>query len=599
MKKNIILTIMAIAAVLILAGCSKTGILDGFTQKDPPSTVVMPLSEYYGISGEDVMIIIDEKVYDKKALWRDDAVYLDLETVKQMYDNRFFWDENEKTMYYGPPDTVYRFYPGVKEYILNRSTITGDRPMIQEKDGTLYICVELLEKYCGITCRIYDDPHRILITYSDEAYLEAVAKEDTQIRVKQDVTKEILKEVKAGDVLRFIDGGGIMENGFVKVMSEDGVRGYIKSNALDESYYADPVFTPFTATEYSHIRLKKKVYLGWQLMYTADNLDYLNAAAALAPEMNVVSPTWFFLSDIEGNMISYANRDYIAAAHNKGLQVWALYKNDTIEGKFECSEDSHKVLSSSESRTKLIDNIVNYAVEYGFDGVNIDFEMLKVDTGVYFIQFLRELAIECRSRGIIISVDNYVPQNYNAYYDLAAQSDIVDYVIIMGYDEHYAGSEEAGSVSSLGWFKDAVANTVAKCDPAGVIMAVPFYTRLWKENGDKLTVESTPSMTEAASIVKKAKAEPEWDEECGQYYAEWKNAGVYRIWLEEEESLRQKVYAAREADTAGIAAWKCGDEKAGIWAVLVDAMEGELPAEETGENTEDNTDENAGDKAAE
>ena len=587
MIKKFNLGIVMIAVILTAAGCSKGGVLDKFTQKETPSTVVMPLDEYYAISGEDVMIIIDEKVYDKKGLWRDDAVYLDLETVKQMYDSRFFWDENEKTMYYGPPDTVYRFYPGEKDYVLNRSSIAGEKPMIQEKDGILYVSVELLEKYSPITCRIYDNPHRIMITYSDEAYLEAVAKEDTQIRIKQDVKTEILKEVKAGDILRFIDGGGIMENGFVKVMSEDGVRGYIKQNALDDSYYTDPVFTPFTPTQYSHIRLKKKVYLGWQLLYSSDNLNYLNEALALAPQMNVISPTWFFLSDTEGNMISYASRDYIAAAHNKGLQVWALYKNDTIEGRFECSEDSHRVLSSSTSRTKLIDNIINSAVEYGIDGVNIDFEMLKVDTGVYFIQFLRELAIECRSRGIILSVDNYVPQNYNAYYDLPTQSDIVDYVIIMGYDEHYTGSEEAGSVSSLGWFKDAVSNTLTKCDPAGVIMGVPFYTRLWKENGNKVTVESTPNMNEAAAIVKRAKAEPKWDEECGQYYAEWTNSGLYRIWLEEEESLRAKVYAAREADFAGIAAWKCGDEKAGIWEAIVDAMEGELPVEEETETNEE------------
>ncbi|MCR5324155.1 MAG: hypothetical protein K6E85_12890 [Lachnospiraceae bacterium] len=588
MNKNIIFTLMAVAVAVMAAGCSNIDIIDGLKEKGDPSTVVMPLGEYYAISGEDVMVIIDEKIYDKKALWRDDAVYLDLDTVKQMYDNRFFWDENEKTMYYGPPDTVYRFYPGEKEYILNRSSISGEKPMIQEKDGILYVCVELLEKYCGITCRIYDEPHRMLITYSDEAYLAAVAKEDTQIRVKQDIKEDILKEVKAGDVLRFIDGGGIRENGFVKVMSEDGVRGYIKENALEDTYYADPVFRDFKPTEYSHIRLKKKVYLGWQLIYTTDNLSYLNAGIALAPEMNVVSPTWFFLTDTDGNMLNYVNRDYIAAAHNKGLQVWALYKNDTIEGKFECSEDSHRVLASSESRTRLVDNIVNSAVEYGLDGVNIDFEMLKVDTGVYFIQFLRELAIECRSRGIILSVDNYVPQNYNAYYDLASQSDIVDYVIIMGYDEHYAGSEEAGSVSSLGWFREAVANTAAKCDPDGVIMGVPFYSRLWKENGDKLTVESTPGMAEAASIVKRANAKPEWDEDTGQYYAEWKNAGIYRIWLEDEESLRAKVYAAREADFAGIAAWKNGDETAGIWAAIVDAMEGELPVgSESGEGTDE------------
>ena len=563
---------IAAAVVLIAVGILGFMFYRDYREKHAPSEVVMPLDQYYGISGEEAMIIIDEKVYDKKALWRDGEVYLDLETVKTMYDHRFFWAENEETLFYSTPDKIYRFFPGQRDYILNRSTVTGDVPPIQTANGTVYISAGFL-KNCGITYRVYNDPERIMITYTDEAYLEAPVEKDTQIRVSQNIKADILKEVKVGDVMRYIDGGGIRDNGFIKVMSEDGVRGYILESTLGESEYADPVFEPYTAPEFTHTVLDEKVYLGWQLLYSANNLEYLNSAVALAPEMNVISPTWFFLSDTEGNMIDYANRDYVKAAHEKGILVWALYKNDTIEGKFSCSEDSHKVLSSTAARTNLIDNMLASVEEYGIDGINIDFEMLKVDSGVYFIQFLRELSVECRARGIILSVDNYVPENYNAYYDLAEQSKIIDYIIIMGYDEHYLGSEEAGSVSSLSWFKRAADNTAAKCDTSRVIMGVPFYTRLWKEDGDKLTIEATPGIGEAANIVKKAGAKAEWDEESGQYYAEWTNSGTYRIWLEEEDSLKQKVLVAKAHNMAGIAAWKLGDEKQGTWAAIVEAME--------------------------
>ena len=590
MKKNYIFAAAAAAIILIAVAVIGLIIYKDYKEKHAPSEVVMPLDEYYAISGEDVMIIIDEKVYDKKALWRNDAVYLDLDTVQQMYDTdrKFFWAEAENTLYYDVPGIVFRFFPGKSEYYINRGETAADRPMAELKDGVVYICLDLLKQYSGITYSIYDDPHRLLITYSDEAFLTAPASENTQIRVSQSIKADILKEVKAGDTLRFIDGGGIREEGFIKVMSTDGVRGYIKESALEESNYTDPVFAEYKAPEYSFTRLDHRIYLGWQLLYTANNVDLLEEAIAKAPEMNVISPTWFFLSDTDGNMIDYANADYVRIAHSKGLQVWALYKNDTIEGKFTCSEDSHTVLASYESRTRLIDNMIASVEKYGIDGINIDFEMLKVDTGVYFIEFLKELSIECHARGIILSVDNYVPENYNAYYNLSEQADVVDYIIIMGYDEHYAGSEEAGSVASLGWFKRAIANTVAKCDPAGIIMGVPFYTRLWKENGGKITVEATPVMAEAASLVKKAGVEPEWDEECGPYYAEWTNSGLYRIWLEEEESIRAKVLASREAGVAGIAAWKVGDEKAGTWTAIVDAMEGELPtADETGDGTDE------------
>ena len=427
-----------------------------------------------------------------------------------------------------------------------------------------------------MTCSAFDDPHRLLITYSDEAFLAATVKENTQIRVSQDIKADILKETAEGEILRFIDGGGIRENGFVKVMSRDGVRGYIRESALNDSYYEDPVFADYSKPLYSHMEFDGRIYLGWQLLYTTDSLGYLNSALDLSPEVNVISPTWFFMNDREGSLLSYANKAYVDAAHEKGVQVWALYKNDTIEGKFNCTEDSHAVLSNTDARNRLIGNIMDSVLEYGIDGINIDFELLKKDSGPFFIQFLREISVECRQKGIILSVDNYVPENYNAYYDLTEQSKLVDYIVIMGYDEHYLGSDKAGSVSSLGWFCNAIDNASAKCDPARVIMGVPFYTRLWKESGDKLTVEATPGIVEAAAIVKRAGVTPKWDEISGQYYAEWNNSGRYRIWLEEEESLRKKVLASRTVGMAGIAAWKLGDERAGTWKAIVEAMEGEI-----------------------
>ena len=583
MKKSIIMG--AVAAVIVIVAAAVLGIIfyRDYREKHTPSTVVQPLAEYYGITGEDVMIIIDETVYGKKGLWRNDSVYLDLDTVVSMYDHRFFRVESENVLYYSTPDKLYKFYPGKKEYFLNRDPVLGSIPMTEEKDGILYVSTSFLEN-CGITCRIYDDPHRILITYSEEQYLGTVAKEASQIRTSQNIKADILKEVVPGEPLRLIDGGGIRENGFIKVMSEDGVRGYIAEKTLEDSTYRDPAFVGFEKPAYTHVLLDEKVYLGWQLLYTKESLGFLKEALERAPEVNVISPVWFYMSDTEGGMISYANREYVDYAHSRGLQVWALYKNDTLDGSFECSEGTHAVLSSSSARTALIDGIMASVDEYDLDGVNIDFEMLKVDTGVFFIQFLRELSILCRQKGVILSVDNYVPENYNAYYDLAEQSEIVDYIVIMGYDEHYAGSEEAGSVSSLSWFKRAIQNTCAKCDPERVIMGVPFYTRLWKEKDGKVTVEATPDMSEAEAAVKKAGAKKEWRESEGQYYAEWKNSGTYRIWLEDGESIARKTEAALEMNLAGIAAWKLGDEKKGIWACIKETFEGgsEDQEEETG-----------------
>ncbi|MCR5684953.1 MAG: hypothetical protein K6G81_05955 [Lachnospiraceae bacterium] len=569
------ISILVAAAVVIIAVTILGFMLyRDYQEKHRPSDVVMPLSEYYSLTDDEGLIIIDETVYEKRAAWRNGTAYLDLNTVLTMYDHRFFWVEQENTLFYSMADVVYRFTPGKAGYLANREPAKQDRPVVELIDHVPYIRIDFLER-CGITYRLYTGPNRVMITYSDEPYLTTKAKEATQIRVGKDIKESILKEVAEGENLRYIDGGGVRENGFIKVMSDDGVRGYIKESALGENGYTDPSFMPHTEPAFVPTVMNEPVYLGWQLLYTKDNVGYLESALSGADEVNVVSPTWFFLTGTDGSMISYANREYVEKAHAKGVKVWALYKNDTIEGQFSGTEDSHRVLSNTEARTALIDNIMNSVAEYGIDGVNIDFEMLKVDSGPYFIQFLRELSIECRRRGIILSVDNYVPENYNVYYDLAEQSYYVDYIIIMGYDEHYSGSDEAGSVSSLAWFKRAIENTAIKADPKRVIMGVPFYSRLWKTEGGKPIVEATPLITEQAGIVKKAGASASWSDSAGQNYAEWKSgSALYQIWIEDEESLTEKVKAVKEAGMAGIAAWKLGDEKQGIWKLISDTFEG-------------------------
>ena len=579
MKKKLIAAAIAAVVVIIAAVILVSGFVKQYREKRRPSDVVMKLSDYYKIPDGEAMIILDEKVYEKNALWRNNTAYLDLDSVRSMYNHRFFWVEEENQLIFTTPTENFRFVPGEKGYIVNFTMKENAVPILELKDKTPYVCIDFLKEYCGITCRIYNDPNRVLITYSADSYLAADAAVESQIRVSQDIKADLLTTLEPGDKVRFIDGGGIRENGFIKVMSGDGTRGYILEDALGENYYATPEFDAFSQPVYSHLVYADKVYLGWQLLYTSDSMGYLKDAIARAPEMNVIAPTWFFMTGTGGELMSYASKDYVKYAHDAGVKVWATYKNDSIEGKFDCSEDSHTVLSSTESRTKLIDNIIAGVKEYGFDGVNIDFEMLKVDTGIYFVQFLRELSVRCRADGIILSVDNYVPENYNAYYDLTEQSAVVDYIVIMGYDQHYAGGGEAGSVSALDWFTAAAQNTAAKADASRVIMGVPFYTRLWKIKDGGIYVEETPGMDAAEKLVTKAGAAKEWKSAEGQNYAEWSSGGSrFKIWLEDADSLRAKTYAARELGMAGIAAWKCGDESNGTWAVIVDAMEGE-PAE--------------------
>ena len=202
----------------------------------------------------------------------------------------------------------------------------------------------------------------------------------------------------------------------------------------------------------------------------------------------------------------------------------------------------------------------------------MDFEYLKEDVGVHFLEFLRELSIECHKNNLVLSVDNPPPAEYTSHYDRAEQGRVVDYVVIMGYDEHYVGSEEAGSVASLPWVEQGIQDTLAEVPAERVINAMPFYTRLWKTEAGTLSSEAI-GMDAAAEVLTTNNAETYWDNTTSQQYGEYeKDNCAYKIWVENADSIAAKVQLAVKYNLAGVSAWKLGFENSGIWQVISDNL---------------------------
>ena len=215
----------------------------------------------------------------------------------------------------------------------------------------------------------------------------------------------------------------------------------------------------------------------------------------------------------------------------------------------------------------MISQLITEAQNSGLDGINVDFEQITEEMSDHYIQFIRELSVECRKNQIVLSVDNYVP-GFTSHYNREEQGIVADYVIIMGYDEHFAGSEEAGSVASIDFVREGITETLKEVPKEKVINGLPFFTRLWIESSSGLTSQAI-GMQEAETAVANAGVTASWDEETQQNYAEWTADGnTYKIWLEDEQSLEAKLKVMQEYDLAGAAAWKLGFEKSGIWELI-------------------------------
>ena len=294
--------------------------------------------------------------------------------------------------------------------------------------------------------------------------------------------------------------------------------------------------------------------------------DYLPDAIANISGVNVISPTWYYIQDTSGNIGNIASADYVAQAHEKGLKVWGLIDNFTAE------VSTAETLSQLSSRQNIIQQLIQSATSIGMDGINVDFETLSEDAGPHFLEFLRELSIECHKNNLVLSVDNPVPEDFTSHYDRSEQGAVVDYIIIMGYDEHYVGSD-AGSVASLPWVEEGVKDTIAEVSAQRTILAIPFYTRLWKKTGGALTSEAI-GMDEAQKVLAENGVEAVWDGSVSQNYATFeKENSTYQIWLEDAQSIAEKVKLVPKYNLAGVAQWKLGFENSSIWQTISDNLQ--------------------------
>jgi len=534
-----------------------------------PSKEVMPLTDYYKVDDSEVLVILQDELYEKKGLLIDDKVYIDYDTVKDKFNYHFYWDSNENILTYTTPDEIIRAAANSSEYTVTKSTIetamTADYQIACIFADQVYIALDFVKQYSDLTFDYYPTPNRVVINYIWGDYLYTDVTKATQLRCEPSIKSEILLELPVGTGLEYVDTEEAPKKGFVKVMTTDGIRGYVKSKNTKKAFH-QTLSSDYKAPEYTAQTRPDKINMTFHQVFNLDAVDNLAGLIDATKEVNVIAPTWFSISDEAGTITSLATEAYVKKAGELGLEVWAVVDDFNANPDIDMLE----ILSHTSLRDTLSNQLIEMALSYKLNGLNIDFEKIPSEAGEHYIQFLRELSVKCRNNGIVLSVDSYVPSEYTAYYDREEQGKIVDYVVVMAYDEFYAGSEVAGPVSSIGFVKDAVNNILSMVPKEKTIIAIPFYTRLWKETAEGEISSETYSMTPAQQLIDDNEIDAKWDNANGCYYVEYtKDGATYRMWQEEDTSIEEKMKVIHNADVAGVAEWKLGLEKDSIWDVII------------------------------
>lgn len=579
MKKKVIPFIAAFTLILVVILFM---LLGKVIEKYTPSKEHQDLSEYYQmLSEEDVAIIFNNEVLDVHGKFIDGHVYIDFNTIHDKINSRFFWDSNENKLLYTTATNLIMANAESTDYYVTKDMHSLDHIIVKANAETAYVAIDFVKQYSDFSYEIYEAPNRVVITTQWGDYTVANTKKDTEIRYLGGIKSPILTDVEKGTELTIL----APDETWTKVSTADGIIGYIKSRALS-STSTKTLVSDYVPEAFTHIQKDFKINLGWhQVTNTSANNNISNILQS-TKGINVVSPTWFYLRDINGNLGSLASSDYVNYCHQNGIEVWALVSNFGAKDQGLENPNLTEILTYTSRRENLINNLISAAIQYNLDGINVDFESVDPAVGDAYIQFIRELSLKCANNGIVLSVDNYSPTEYTAFYNRAEQAVFADYVIIMAYDEHYSGSSEAGSVASIGFVTEGVTNTLLEVPSGQLILGMPFYTRVWSEKpvaeGTASTDDATSdapqidlgcystSMKEAQNLININGAIPVWSEEAGQYYVEYMNGGVtYKIWIEDATSLEEKLKVMQAYELAGGAFWKLGLETSNVWDTII------------------------------
>lgn len=558
MKKKIVPAIIAIALIfIILVIAGGISIIERFSY----SKERMNPSEYFGITDDSsVAVVLQDELIDIKAKLIDGTYYMSIDDIYSIIDQRFYVDNNEQLLIYTTADDIVKNPIGTQTYIRYGEEKSADYAISKIDGDKLYIALDYVKMFVNFSYQTYAEPNRMQLRTQWGTRQSVMVKKDSAVRYRGGVKSEILKDVAKGEQLTVLEE----LDDWTKVKTEDCYIGYIEKKAISSALTEEEIATTDAdIAEYTTVHKDYKINMGWHAIYSVSGNDTFDEVVNGTGTMSIISPTWFSIADNNGSIRSFASESYVNKAHGRNMEVWAMVDN------FNAADVSTlEIMSYTSKREQLVSNLMSYVAQYNLDGLNLDFEQLPSEAVPHYVEFIRELSVACRKAGIVLSVNNYPPQG-GSNYNLKEQGVVCDYVIMMGYDEHWAGCDEAGSVASIGYVEQGISMILDQGVPADkLINAIPFYTRLWKTSGSEVSSEAL-GMNTASEFIANNSITTTWDDATCQNYGEMQKDGtLYQIWLEDKESIETKLTIMNKYGLAGVAQWQLGMEDKDIWSVI-------------------------------
>ena len=497
---------------------------------------------------------------DNSVFVENTDVYLSIKDIDTYYDKYIYYDAESNCIIISKDDKSVCFDISAETIDINGNK---ESAKVISRDGTKYIPITKLEEVYNIKVYNNSDKNFIVIDSLDRKLETAEVTKNTKVRYKRTTFSRNLEKVRSGDKVAIVPNQ-TNAKGYTYVRTSTGRLGYIKSNCLSKSTVERE------ATEEQ--KNDKKISLVWETFeYSAPKVD----SSTVYDGVNVVSPTFLYMDgeNVKDKMDDNG-RNYVKWAKSKNYEVWAVITNNNYSEEKEAAFSTW--INSYEKRKNVINQIVQSAKKYDFDGINIDFENIKLKDKDSLSRFIIELKPALKKEGISLSVDVTEPdgsENWSLCFDRKVIGDVSDYIVFMAYDQFGRGSSKAGPTAACYWVERNINKFIQQEEvkPEKIILGIPFYTILWKEKDG--VASGTSILQKSINNNIPSNVEKTWLEDSKQDYVEYEKGGyTYKMWIEDTKATSNKLDYIDQYNLAGAGFWAKGYEDKSVWSIVKEKL---------------------------
>ena len=491
----------------------------------------------------------------------NETVYISKQDIENFFDPYIYYDEKYNQIITGSNTKIASIVVGSNEMYVNSSKVNISAPII-EKEGEYYIPFSELDDVYNVDTQYIAENNVVVIDSLNRKYSIATSGKDNSVKYKPTGLSKTIDKIEKGEIVTIANREDEeSKDGWTRVRTDSGKIGYVKTKDLGTE---NVIREAFEETK----KFEGTVSMVWD--YFSESYYAPDRSGTKIKGVNVVSPAFFSLEKL-GKGEVYVNidepgKEYIEWAHNNGYEVWPMISNGSM------IETTSEIMQDYKLRESLINKIVSYIVQYNLDGINIDFENMYEADKDYFSRFIIELEPRLNEIGAVLSVDVTAPDGGSTWsmcYDRYTIGQVADYIAFMAYDQHNSTTE--GTTAGYDWVEANINKFLGQegVSAEKIILGIPFYTLLWVEGETPYTVN-----VKDIDEVLPANVEKQWDEDLKQYYVEYEEDGlIHKMWIEDENSIGEKLNLVEKYKLAGAAYWTKDRESEEVLDVISEKLQ--------------------------